>query len=58
MWNKLGIDQKLTQSGPDKMMKEMLRIVTQSPQSVLEDVLGVSAIFAIVVVGLHLPLTL
>ncbi|MBV1863318.1 MAG: hypothetical protein KUG74_02690 [Rhodobacteraceae bacterium] len=44
-------------TGTPIMMKEMLKIVRHSPHSVLEDVIGVSAIFTMVVVGLHLPLT-
>ena len=40
------------------MLKEIFRIVTQSPHSVMEDVIGVSAIFTMVLVGLHLPVTL
>lgn len=39
------------------MMKEMLQIIRKSPHSVLEDLLGVSAIFTMLVVGLYLPVT-
>ncbi len=37
------------------MMKEAVNILRQSPQSVIEDMIGVSAIFAMVFVALHLP---
>ncbi len=39
------------------MMNDLLKIIYRSPQSVLEDVLGVSAVFTIVVVGLHFPVS-
>ncbi len=37
------------------MMKDMLKIVARSPQSVLEDVVGLSAVVTMVVVALHFP---
>jgi len=45
-------------TGTKTMMKEMFKIIRQSPHSVLEDLLGVSAIFAMVMVGLHMPVML
>ena len=47
-----------SKTGTQVMMKEMLKIVRQSPHSVLEDLIGISAIFTMVIVGLHLPMTL
>ena len=38
------------------MMKEMLDIMRRSPHSLLEDLIGVSAIFTMVIVALHMPL--
>ena len=43
--------------GTQTMMKDMLNIIRKSPHSVLEDLIGVSAIFTMVVVGLHMPMT-
>ncbi len=36
------------------MMKEVVSILRQSPQSVIEDMIGVSAIFTMVYAALHL----
>ena len=38
------------------MMKEMLEIATRSPATILEDVIGVSALFIMVFVTLQFPL--
>lgn len=40
------------------MIRDMIRVLKTDPSAVLEDFIGVSAIFVIVLVGLHLPVTL
>lgn len=57
IWNKVNTEQKQNNRN-QTMMKEAVKILRQSPQSVIEDMIGVSAIFTMVFVALHLPLTL
>jgi len=41
--------------GSEAMMKDVVNILRQSPQFVIEDILGVIAIFTMVFVALHFP---
>lgn len=36
-------------------MKQISKLATHSPIAIIEDVLGLTAIFVILMVGLHLP---
>jgi len=49
------LQNKSKTTGIETMMKDAVNILRQSPQSVIEDMLGVISIFAMVFVVLHFP---